>query len=85
AAQIQDYKWATIVGEETAEYPNLYASIFQYELPKTGIPVNVPKGKMLRISGDETEHGVIPDIMIRDHLLDENDEILEGLIEKLKK
>ena len=28
AAQIQDYGWGTIVGEETGEYPSLYASVF---------------------------------------------------------
>lgn len=84
AAQIQDYGWATLVGEETTEHPNLYASIFQYKLPKTGITVHVPKGKMIRMSGNLEERGVIPDITIKDHLLDDKDEILEGLIEKLK-
>ncbi|MGB5237425.1 MAG: S41 family peptidase, partial [Flavobacteriaceae bacterium] len=36
AAQIQDYKFGTIVGEETGDYPSLYASQFQYALPNTG-------------------------------------------------
>ena len=84
AAQIQDYQFGTIVGEETGEYPSLYASIFQYTLPKTNILVNVSKGYMVRVNGSEKEEGVIPDIFIKDHLLDEQDEILEGLVKEIK-
>lgn len=84
AAQIQDYQWGTIVGEETGDFPTLYASQFQYLLPHTGIPVKVSKGYMVRVNGSEKQEGVIPDIFIRDHLLDENDEILEALLRQLK-
>ncbi len=83
AAQIQDYGLGTIVGEETGEYASLYASQFQYSLPNTGIVVHVSKGKIVRVSGSTNEEGVIPDIYIKDHLLDEKDEILEGLYELL--
>lgn len=84
AAQIQDYGFGQIVGEETSEHPDLFASIFTYELPKTGIKVDVPKGKIQRVSGIETGRGVIPDILIKDHLLDEDDEILDGLLRRLE-
>lgn len=80
AAQIQDYNFGTIVGEETGEYPTLYASQFQYTLPNTGIPVMVSKGYMVRVNGSSKEQGVIPDIFFKDHLLDEEDEILDGLL-----
>jgi len=83
AAQIQDYGFATIVGEETGEYPSLYASIFQFALPNTGISVNVSKGFITRVNGDIIEQGVVPDIFIKDHLLDEKDEIMEGLLKRL--
>lgn len=83
AAQIQDYDFGTIVGEETGDYPSLYASIFQYPLPNTGITVNVSKGYMIRVNGSTQEEGVIPDIFIKDHLLDEKDEVLEGLLEQI--
>jgi len=84
AAQIQDYGFGQIVGEETAEHPNLFASIFTYELPKTVIRVDVPKGKIQRINGVDDNRGVIPDILITDHLLDEEDEILDGLLKHLE-
>lgn len=83
ASQIQDYKFGTIVGEETADFPTLYASQFQYTLPNTGIVVKVSKGQIVRVNGSKKQEGVIPDIMIKDHLLDEEDEILNGLLKKL--
>ncbi len=83
AGQIQDYKFGTIVGEETGDYPTLYAAQFQYALPNTGIVVKVAKGQIVRVNGSENQEGVIPDIYIKDHLLDEEDEILNGLLKKL--
>ena len=83
ASQIQDYGFGTIVGEETGDYPSLYASVFSYQLPNTGIAVQVSKGYIVRVNGSTAEQGVMPDIFIRDHLLDENDEILNGLLEKI--
>ena len=83
AAQIKDYKFGTIVGEETAEYPTLYASQFQFNLPNTGIPVKVSKGYIVRVNGNKEDKGLVPDVFIKDHLLDENDEILTGLLEQL--
>lgn len=83
-AQIQDYGFATIVGEETGDYPSLYASIYKYPLPNTGIEVYVSKGYIVRVNGSKKQEGVIPDIFIKDHLLDEKDEILEGLQELIE-
>ena len=83
ASQIQDYGFGTIVGEETGEFPTLYASVFKFQLPETGIEVQVSKGYMVRVNGSREARGVVPDIFIQDHLLDEQDEILEGLLEKI--
>jgi hypothetical protein len=83
AAQIQDYGLGTIVGEETGDYPSLYASNFQFNLPKTGILVHASKGRIIRVNGSTKEQGVMPDIRIRDHLLDEEDEVLEGIIQRI--
>ena len=85
AAQIQDYQFGTLVGEETGDYPSLHASQFHYRLPHTRIPVKVSKGYIVRVNGSTKEQGVIPDIFIQDHLLDDNDEILDGLIRKINK
>lgn len=85
AAQIQDYNFGTIVGEETGEYPNLYASIYNYQLPKTGVFVDVSKGKINRVNGIDNNRGVVPDILIKDYLLDEKDEIIEKLLSIINK
>jgi len=85
AAQIQDYKFATIVGEETGDLPSLYASQYSYNLPHTGIDVKISKGYIVRVNGSKKAEGVIPDIYIKDHLLDEDDEILDSLIKQIAK
>ncbi|MEE4245078.1 MAG: S41 family peptidase [Kangiellaceae bacterium] len=84
AAQLQDYGWATIVGEETGDYPTLYASQFEYALPSTGIVVKISKGYIVRVNGSKKAEGVMPDIRIEDHLLDKNDEVLKGLLNQLE-
>ena len=83
AAQIKDYGWGVMVGEETADYPSLYASQFHYVLPNTELKVKIAKGYIVRVNGSEAQHGVKPDISIRDHLLDQEDEILLGLLQQL--
>ncbi len=85
AAQIQDYKLATIVGEETGDFPSLYASQYSFLLPHTGINVKIAKGYIVRVNGSKKAEGVIPDICIKDHLIDENDEILNGLLKHIEK
>ena len=84
AAQIKDLQLGTVVGEETGDYPTLYASQFQYQLPITGITVKISKGYIVRVSGAESQHGVIPQIVIADHLRDQHDEILSALLAKLR-
>lgn len=85
AGLIQDYKFGKIVGEETGDMPTLYASQFQFSLPQTGIIVKVPKGYIVRVNGSRKSEGVKPDIYIQDHLLDDKDEILDGLLLQLRK
>lgn len=85
AALIQDYKFGKIIGEETGDIPTLYASQFSYTLPRSGITVKVPKSYIVRTNGSKKLEGVKPDIYIQDHLLDDNDEILDELLIRLNK
>ncbi|MEH6408361.1 MAG: S41 family peptidase, partial [Leeuwenhoekiella sp.] len=84
AATIQDYNFGTLVGEETGDIPTLYGSQFSYLLPNTGVKVKAPKAYIIRPNGDEKLEGVIPDILVKDHLLDEKDEILDCLLQIVK-
>ncbi|MFA0964048.1 S41 family peptidase [Roseivirga sp. BDSF3-8] len=83
AATIKDYGFGTLVGEETGEYASLHASQFGFALPATGIIVKLSKGYIIRPGGSEAREGLKPDIMIGDHLLDDEDEILDTLLNKL--
>ena len=51
--------------------------------PNTKIPVKVPKGYMVRVNKSKKTEGVKPEITIKDHLLDDEDEILETLLQRL--
>lgn len=84
ASLIQDYQFATLVGEETGDFPTLYASLFTVELPNTKTPVKIPKGYIVRVNKSEEPVGVIPEILIKDHLLDDRDEILDTLLKKVR-
>ncbi|EMR01170.1 S41 family peptidase [Cesiribacter andamanensis] len=85
AALLQDYGFATLAGEETADVPTVYASQFSFTLPKTGMVVKVPKGYMVRPNGDERLQGVVPELKRADHLLDEDDEILAFVLEHIRR
>ncbi|MHB8911081.1 MAG: S41 family peptidase [Lysobacter sp.] len=64
AAIAQDYGFATVLGEETADLASTYGAMEKFTLPLTGIEVGFPKARILRPSGDPQPRGVIPDIAI---------------------
>lgn len=61
AAQISDYEWGTTLGETTGEHPTLMASLFPVTLPETGFVVQVSKGFIVRVDGDQSYRGLLPD------------------------
>ncbi|AHM58753.1 hypothetical protein D770_02420 [Flammeovirgaceae bacterium 311] len=80
AAQVKDYGFGILAGEETGDVPTTYASQFSFELPRTGITVKLPKSYFVRPSGDDAVKGVQPDVVVRDHLLGGRDEVLEKVL-----
>ena len=64
AAQSQDYGFATIVGEETSDLATTLGAMEQFTLPRTGIEVGFPKALIVRVNGDMSPRGVVPDIAI---------------------
>ncbi len=64
AAIAQDYHFAQILGEETADLASTYGALEKFTLPLTGIDVSFPKARILRPSGDPQARGVVPDIAI---------------------
>lgn len=70
AALSQDFHFATIVGEETADLASTYGAMEQFTLSRSGIAVGFPKAHIVRPNGDETSRGVVPDVAIETPLLE---------------
>jgi len=74
AAMCQDARFATILGEETADLASTYGAMEQFKLSRTGIQVGFPKAQIIRPSGDTSARGVIPDIAIATPLVEGRDD-----------
>ena len=81
AGMMQDYGFAKIIGEETADLPTSYASSAQFTLPNSGIAVTYPKGYFVRPSGDRSVRGVMPDFVIPSAVfLESHDAVLRAAL-----
>lgn len=74
AALSQDYKFATILGEETSDLATTYGAMEQFALSRTGIDVNFPKALIIRANGDRAARGVIPDVVIETPIVQSKDD-----------
>lgn len=84
AAMSQDYEFATIIGEETADLASTYGAMEQFSLSRTGISVGYPKAHIVRPSGDTQSRGVVPDIKIDTPLLEgAEDPVLQATIKAI--
>jgi len=54
AALVQDYKFGTVLGEETSDMATTYGAMEKFTLPKTGIVVCYPKAHIVRPNGDQS-------------------------------
>ena len=61
AATVQDYRFGTIIGEETSDLATTYGAMETFTLKRTGIPVGFPKAYIIRPSGSLEARGVVPD------------------------
>ncbi|MDJ0653581.1 MAG: S41 family peptidase [Xanthomonadales bacterium] len=65
AAILQDYEFAVVLGEETADLASTLGAMEHFTLDETGIRVGFPKAQIVRPNGDATRRGVIPDLQIQ--------------------
>lgn len=85
AAMLQDGGFATVMGEETTDLATTYGAMEQFNLSHTGIQVGFPKAFIVRPSGDETIRGVVPDVLIKTPLFeDQSDPVLTTALEHVK-
>ncbi len=74
AAMSQDYGFATILGEESADLASTYGAMEQFTLSRSGIVVGYPKAHIIRPNGNPSPRGVVPDIVIETPLLEGADD-----------
>lgn len=80
AALIQDYGFATIAGEMTADMATTYGALERYTLPNTGLVLGYPKAHIIRPNGEDHPHPVTPDLELDFPVLrGETDVVLEQL------
>jgi hypothetical protein len=84
AAIGQDYGFATIIGEPTADLANTYGAMEHFTLPATGIRVGFPKARILRPSRDIEADTVTPDIEIEAPVAPVSDVMLERAVDILR-
>lgn len=83
AAQIQDYGFATIMGEETADLATTHGGMESFTLPRTGIEVGYPKSLIVRPSGSLAGRGVIPNVRIATPIVEPVDDPVLGIARAL--
>lgn len=76
AALSQDYGFATILGEETSDLATTLGAMEQFTLPRTGIEVGFPKALIVRVNGDMTPRGVVPDIAIETPIVEPQSDVV---------
>ncbi len=74
AALVQDYGFATILGEETNDLATTYGAMESFNLSKTNINVSFPKAHIIRPNGNTEPRGVVPDIAIDIPLVEYSDD-----------
>lgn len=84
AAIGQDYGFARIIGEPTADLANTYGAMEHFTLPATGIRVGFPKARILRPSRDVDADTVVPDIEIEAPVAPARDVMLQRAIEVIE-
>ncbi|MEZ5559159.1 MAG: S41 family peptidase [Pseudomonadales bacterium] len=83
AAIGQDYGFAKILGEPTADLANTYGGMEQFTLPSTGTSVGFPQARILRPSRDLDADTVLPDLFIEPPLAPSTDIVLERAIDAI--
>ncbi|MCT2399572.1 S41 family peptidase [Novosphingobium mangrovi (ex Huang et al. 2023)] len=76
AAILKDYGFATPLGEATADLATTYGSVEHFSLPHSKVQVAYPKSYIVRPNGDETVHGVQPDIALAPQPIGESRDVV---------
>jgi C-terminal processing protease CtpA/Prc len=85
AAIGQDYGFATVLGEETADLATTYGAMEQFTLTQTGLVVGYPKAHIIRPNGSLVSRGVQPDWPIRTPVVESADDpVLKQALQQIR-
>ncbi|MET4664345.1 S41 family peptidase [Sphingomonas sp. PvP056] len=84
AAIVQDYRFGTILGEETTDLATTYGAMESFTLPRTGIVVGYAKAMLIRPSGSLVARGIVPDIPLRAPLGRNDDDMLDRALAAIR-
>ncbi len=85
ASILQDYGFATILGEETSDLATSYGAMETFELPHSGLTVGYPKALIIRPSGDVSDRGVRPDVAFKAPVIADRDVFLEKTLAHVRR
>jgi C-terminal processing protease CtpA/Prc len=74
AALIQDYRFGTIIGEETSDLATTLGAMEAFRLPRTGIEIGFPKSLIIRPNGSLERRGVVPELAIETPMIEGADD-----------
>lgn len=80
AAIVQDYRFGTILGEETTDLATTYGAMESFTLPRTGISVGYAKAMLIRPNGSLVPRGIVPDIALRAPIGANGDAMLDSAL-----
>ena len=82
SAMIQDCGFGTLIGEQTS--PVNFGNARQFKLPATGMTVTFPAAHFVRVNGDASIEGTLPDLWVSGDPLTEADEMLEYALNMIR-
>lgn len=84
AAIAQDYSFATVLGEKTADLATTFGAMEHFILDHSGFEVAFPKALIVRPSGDKRHDGVAPDIELSAVLERRDQDVLAEAVEHIQ-
>lgn len=85
AALLQDYGFATILGEATADLVTTQGAMEHFTLPRTGIRVGFAKARIVRPSGEGGSQVVIPDVEFANPVAPASDIMLAKVVDYVRR
>jgi C-terminal processing protease CtpA/Prc len=82
---VQDYGFATVLGEPTSDLVSGTAGMEMFALPASGLKATFTKARFVRPSGDPRPSGVVPDVRLPSPVVQTPaDEVLQAALDRVR-